>query len=109
MNFFSLIFRAKTPEPRYWETEIHKGSRFVQISMHKLKGIWYRKENIYIEDKKTREIEHIEILHKLKNISSTELELLHERVGFEEIKIYPGYDLNAEDGNRFLSIAKKPN
>lgn len=108
MNFFSLILRSKTPEPIFWETEEYKGSRFIQHSMHKFKGIWYHTENIFIEDKETGEIEHTQVLHKLKNISSTELELLHERVGFEDIRIYPGHDLDAEDGNRFLSIAQKP-
>ena len=109
MNFFSLIFRIKIPEPRFWETKDYKGSLFLRHSMHKLKGIWYHTENIYIEDKKTGEIEHIEVLHKLKNISSTELELLHENIGFEDIRIYPGHDLLAEDGNRFLSVARNPN
>jgi ubiquinone/menaquinone biosynthesis C-methylase UbiE len=108
MNFFSLIFRIKSPEPRFWETEEYKGSRFIHHSMHKLKGIWYHTENIYIEDKKTGKIEHTKVIHKLKNISSTELELLHERVGFEEIRFYPGHDLDAEDGNRFLTVAQKP-
>ena len=108
MNFFSLIFRAKTPEPRFWETEDYKGSLFLQHSMHKLKGIWFHTENIYIEDKKTGKIEHTEVLHKLKNISSTELELLHEKVGFENIRIFPDHNLDADDGNRFLSVAQKP-
>ena len=108
MNFFSLIFRSKTPEPRFWETEDYKGSLFVQHSMHKLKGIWHHKEDIFIEDKKTGKIEHVKVHHKLKNISSTELELLHERIGFEEFSIYPGYNLDAEDGNRYLTVAQKP-
>jgi ubiquinone/menaquinone biosynthesis C-methylase UbiE len=108
MNFFSLIFRIKTPEPKFWETEDYKGSLFLNHSMHKLKGIWYHTENIYIEDKKTGRIEHTKVIHKLKNVSSTELELLHERVGYENIQIYPGHNLDDEDGNRFLSIARKP-
>jgi len=108
VNFFSLLLRVEHPKPTFWETEKHKVSRFIHYKVQAYKGVWNHIEDIFIEDKETGEIEHFESIHLLKNISATELILLTEKVGFENIRLYPGTNLDAEEGTRFLLVAQKP-
>ncbi|MCG3225456.1 MAG: methyltransferase domain-containing protein [Candidatus Heimdallarchaeota archaeon] len=107
-NFFSLLLREEWPKPTSWETEKHKVSRFIHYDVQAFKNVWNHIENIFVEDLKTGKIEHFESIHRLKNISATELILLAQKVGFENIRLYPGTDLDAEEGTRFLLVAQKP-
>ncbi|MHA2308635.1 MAG: hypothetical protein ACXABJ_05115, partial [Candidatus Heimdallarchaeaceae archaeon] len=107
-NFFSLLLRVEYPKPTFWETEKHKVSRFIRYEVQDFKGVWNHIEEIFIEDKKTGEIEHFQSIHRLKNISATELILLAEKVGFENTRLYPGTDIEAEEGTRFMLVAQKP-
>jgi ubiquinone/menaquinone biosynthesis C-methylase UbiE len=108
MNFFSLLLRVEDPKPSSWKTEKHKVSRQIRYEVQAFKGVWNHIENISIEDLETGEIEEFESIHRLKNISDSELILLAQKVGFVNIKLYPGVDLYAEEGNRFLLVAHKP-
>jgi ubiquinone/menaquinone biosynthesis C-methylase UbiE len=107
-NFFSLLLRLEYPKPTSWETEKYKISRTIRYEVQSFKGIWNHIENIILEDTKTGEIEEFESIHHLKNISATELILLAEKVGFENIHLYPGADLDVEEGTRLLLVAQKP-
>jgi len=107
-NFFSIIMNLQHPKPEIWETEKYKFSKFISHETFNFKGIWQHTEYTFIEDKETNEIRSYESVHHLKNTSSTELLLLFQETGFENIKFYPGRDLSAEEGNRFWIVAQKP-
>ena len=106
-NHFSNIKRYEAPEPSFWQTNQFKISYYLSHEVLAFKGIWKIIENFSLENIETKEIEHFDAVHHLKMVSSTELILLFEKVGFNKIELYPGYNIREEDGNRIWIIAQK--
>jgi len=106
-NFFSIIMNFQHPKPEIWETEKYEISRFISHETFNFRGIWQHTEHTFIEDKETNEIRNYESVHHLKNTTSTELFLLFQKVGFENIKLFPGRNPSAEEGTRFWVVTKK--
>jgi len=100
INFFTIIRNYRQPKDKSWETESHRYKRSVRHNIYALQGIWEHKDHILVEEKSSGTIKRISSTHRLKMFSPSELKLLFQQVGFEEIVLYPGADLSAKDGSR---------
>ena len=107
-NFFSLIKIYRTPEV----TQVKfKNKMYTYVNEHEilpLKEQWIHTYHFFVEDFETGKATKYDSKHILKMVSPTEMRLLFEKTGFQDIEITTHPLADEHEASRMWCFGRKP-